>query len=137
MNQERDYEKEIDDFFSGILKLSRLIPKLSSVEEQAQMAGKGAFFQIKGLQKNWAVMVRGLELVPVERLDDVDTVCRVKSPQVFLEICDRLLLGESSAFERAIQRGDVELKGKHTLHDRLLWQKAFERVALARKVYAG
>ena len=132
----RDYEAEITHFFDGLVRISRAARRLTTSEEQKQMEGKKAIFAIKGMKHTFAFEVRGAEIVPLESISGVDTVCWARDPQRFLEYCDRVFQdGDTTAFERALQRGDLVLRGKHTIHDRVLWRKAFERLATAREAY--
>jgi hypothetical protein len=132
----RDYEAEITRFFDGLVSISQLTRRLTTKEEQKQMEGKKAIFAIKGVNKTFAFEVRGTEIIRLESISGVDTVCWARDPQQFLEYCDRVFQdGDTTAFERALQRGDLILRGKHTIHDRVLWRKAFERLATAREAY--
>ncbi len=133
----KDYVAEITSFFDGVVNVSQQLARgLTTKEEQKQMEGKKAIFAFKGVNKTFALMVRGAEIIRLESVSDVDTVCWVRDPQRFLEYCDRVFQdGDTTAFERALQRGDLVLKGKHTIHDRVLWRKAFDRLASARDAY--
>jgi len=134
----KDYQQEIDEFVSSIAKISSLMEGLTSKEEQAQMEGKKAVFVIKGIKKRYILEVMGKRIKQTEDLSGADTYCCASSPEKFLTYADRLFqLGDASCFERAIQRGDFVMKGKHSLHDRIMWKKAFDRVAEARRVYSG
>lgn len=133
----KDYEREIDEFISSVTKMSLLIEGLSSKQEQAQMEGKKAVFVIKGIKKRYILEVTGTRIEVTDDLSSVDTLCYANSAEKFLTYLDRLFeQGDVSCFERAIQRGDFVMKGKHSLHDRIMWKKAFDRLAEVRKVYS-
>ena len=135
----RDYEQEIDEFASGISRMSTLIKGLSSTVEQSQMEGKKAVFIIKGIKKRYCFEVTdNAQIKLTDDISNVTTICYANSPEKFLTYCDMLIeQGNPSVFERAIQRGDFIMKGKHSLHDRIMWKKAFDRLAQVRKVYSG
>ena len=133
----RDYEAEVARFFEGVARLSRLIPQVATESEKQIAEGKKAVFVIKGLKRAYAFEVQGSQLRVIEDLTGMDTICFAKDPAKFLEYCDKVFMeGDTAAFERAIQRGDLVLTGTHSLHDRILWRRAFERLARVRETYA-
>lgn len=133
-----DIEQEIDSFFKGVARLSKLMPRLSSEDERRRIAGKKAIFVIKGLSRAYALQVQGDHLAAIDDVSGADTICYAHDPRKFLEYCDRVFNeGNGAAFERALQRGDLVIRGKHAIHDRIMWRQAFERVAKARQAYAS
>ena len=70
-------------------------------------------------------------------MENVTTYCYCSSPKVFLETIDKILAGDVTAFQRAIQRGDLVMKGPQSFHDQLMWKKGLDRLASLRKVYGN
>ena len=68
-------------------------------------------------------------------MDNISTYVVCASAKLFLETIDKILAGDVAAFQRAIQRGDLVLKGPQSLHDQLMWKKGLERLHQLRKVY--
>ena len=133
-----DYAQKIDDFIDSLTKISSMMGGLTSKEEQTQMEGKKAVFVIKGIKKRYILQVFAGRILSSDNLSNTDTYCYANSAEKFYDYANRLIYGgDVSAFERANQRGDFVMKGKHSLHDRIMWKKAFDRVARAMEVYSG
>jgi hypothetical protein len=130
-----EYEQEIEELINSIIKMSSLAKGMSTAREQEQMQGKKATFVIKGIDKRYIFEVIGTEVKRTENPADVTTYCYCKSPQIFLETVDRIIDGDVSAFQRALQRGDLILKGSQSFHDQLMWKKGLDRLSSLRKVY--
>lgn len=133
--KEPDYDKQIEDLISGIMRMSSLTKGMSTSKEQELMQGKKAAFVVKGLKKRYIFEIEGAELKRTEDMTGVTTYCYSKSPQIFLQTVDRIIAGDVSAFQRAVQRGDLVMKGPQSFHDQLMWKKALDRLASLRKVY--
>lgn len=134
--KQSEFEKQIDDLASSIMKLSRLAPRISTPKEQEQMHDKKAVFVIKGIDKRYIFEINGSsELHISDNMNNVTTFCYCSSPKLFLEIVDKIWAGDVTAFQRALQRGDLVMKGPHSFHDQLMWKKALERLASLRKTY--
>lgn len=132
-----DYQREIDDLLNSIVRMSSLTKGMSTAKEQEQMRGKKAVFVIKGVDTRYIFEIVGTEVRRTDNLTNVTTYCYCSSPKVFLETVDKIIAGDVTAFQRAIQRGDLILKGPQSFHDQLMWKKALERLASLRKVYSS
>ena len=132
---DKDYEKEINDLISSVLRMSSLMQNSSTPQEQEQMQGKKATFYIKGINKRYTFEITGSKVQLTESMENVTTYCVVSSGKVFLETIDKILSGDVSAFQRAMQRGDFVMKGPQSLHDQLMWKKGLDRLADILKVY--
>jgi len=133
---ERDYESEINTLITSAIRLSKLAGDISTPAEQKQMENKKAVFVIKGLDKRYAFEITESKLVLTTDENNTTTYCYCASPQIFLDIVDKILAGDSEAFQRSLQRGDLIIKGRQSFHDQLMWKKALERIAKLRKQYS-
>jgi hypothetical protein len=132
---EVNYEKEIDALITSIIRMSSLASGMSTAKEQQQMDGKKASFFIKDIDKRYTFIVVGNKVELTKDMDKISTYVVCGSAKLFLETIDKILAGDVSAFQRAIQRGDLILKGPQSLHDQLMWKKGLERLHQLRKVY--
>lgn len=133
----QDIDQQVEDFMNGIFRLSRLASSFATDDEKRQMEGKGAVFVIRGLKKRYGFRIQGTEITPLDSSEKPDTFCLFKSPQLFLYYADQVITqGRTSAFRKGLSRGDIELRGSHTLQDKLGWEKAFGRLAKIREVYS-
>lgn len=135
-NPEPDYEREINQLISSVMRMSRVAQGISSQKEQEMMENKKAIFVIKGMDRRYVFEVVGTELRQTEDLSNITTYCYCSSPKVFLETVDKILAGDVTAFQRALQRGDLVMKGRQSFHDQLMWKKGLERLANLRKTYS-
>jgi len=134
-SSERDYESEINSLIDSALRWSKLAGEISTAAEQQQMEHKKAVFVVKGMNKRYVFEVSGTKLVQTDDESNTTTYCYSVSPQAFLEVVDSIFNGDPDAFQRALQRGNLVLKGRQSFHDQLMWKKALERIAKIRKHY--
>jgi hypothetical protein len=134
-NAQVNYEREIDALITSIIRMSSLASGMSTTKEQQQMDGKKASFYIKDLDKRYTFIVVGNKVELTKDMEKISTYVVCASAKLFLETIDKILAGDVSAFQRAIQRGDLVLKGPQSLHDQLMWKKGLERLHQLRKVY--
>lgn len=134
---EIDYEKEINELISSVVRMSDMLRSTTNSKEQEQMKGKKATFYIKGLDKRYTFEILDGRVQRVDDMENVTTYCYCSSPKVFLETIDKILAGDVTAFQRAIQRGDLVMKGPQSFHDQLMWKKGLDRLASLRKVYGN
>ena len=134
-NVQVNYEREIDALITSIIRMSSLASGMSTTKEQQQMDGKKASFYIKDLDKRYTFIVVGNKVELTKDMEKISTYVVCASAKLFLETIDKILAGDVSAFQRAIQRGDLVLKGPQSLHDQLMWKKGLERLHQLRKVY--
>ncbi len=132
-----DYEREIEELINSIISMSGLAQGMSTAKEQQQMEGKKAAFIVKGLDKSYIFEVVGTTVRRTDSMENMTTYCYISSPKVFLETVDKILAGDVSAFQRAVQRGDLVMKGAQSFHDQLMWKKGLDRLASLRKVYGA
>jgi hypothetical protein len=134
-NVQVNCEREIDALITSIIRMSSLASGMSTTKEQQQMDGKKASFYIKDLDKRYTFIVVGNKVELTKDMEKISTYVVCASAKLFLETIDKILAGDVSAFQRAIQRGDLVLKGPQSLHDQLMWKKGLERLHQLRKVY--
>jgi len=134
-NAQVNYEREIDALITSIIRMSSLASGMSTTKEQQQMDGKKASFYIKDLDKRYTFIVVGNKVELTKDMEKISTYVVCASAKLFLDTIDKILAGDVSAFQRAIQRGDLVLKGPQSLHDQLMWKKGLERLHQLRKVY--
>jgi hypothetical protein len=132
---EVNYPKEIDSLITSIIRMSSLASGMSTTKEQQQMDGKKASFYIKDIDKRYTFIVSGNKVEITKDMDQISTYVVCSSAKLFLETIDKILAGDVGAFQRAIQRGELILKGPQSLHDQLMWKKGLERLHQLRKVY--
>jgi len=130
-----DYEKEINALITSIIRMSSLASGMSTTKEQQQMDGKKASFYIKDIDKRYIFIVVGNKVEITKDMENISTYVVCGSAKLFLETIDKILAGDVGAFQRAIQRGELILKGPQSLHDQLMWKKGLERLHQLRKVY--
>jgi hypothetical protein len=130
-----NYEKEINALITSIIRMSSLASGMSTTKEQKQMDGKKASFYIKDIDKRYTFIVADNKVEITKDMDNISTYVVCASAKLFLETIDKILAGDVAAFQRAIQRGDLVLKGPQSLHDQLMWKKGLERLHQLRKVY--
>ena len=134
-SSEHDYESEINSLINSAIRWSKLAGEVSTPAEQQQMEHKKAVFVVKGMNKRYVFEVSGTKLVQTDDESNTTTYCYSVSPQAFLEVVDSIFNGDPDAFQRALQRGNLVLKGRQSFHDQLMWKKALERIAKIRKHY--
>jgi hypothetical protein len=132
---EVNYPKEIDSLITSIIRMSSLASGMSTTKEQQQMDGKKASFYIKDIDKRYTFIVSGNKVEITKDMDQISTYVVCSSAKLFLETIDKILAGDVGAFQRAIQRGELILKGPQSLHDQLMWKKGLDRLHQLRKVY--
>jgi len=130
-----NYEKEINALITSIIRMSGLASGMSTTKEQQQMDGKKASFYIKDIDKRYTFVISGSKVEVTQDMESISTYVVCASAKLFLETIDKILAGDVAAFQRAIQRGDLVLKGPQSLHDQLMWKKGLERLHQLRKVY--
>ena len=130
-----NYEKEINALITSIIRMSSLASGMSTTKEQQQMDGKKASFYIKDIDKRYTFVISGSKVEVTQDMESTSTYVVCASAKLFLETIDKILAGDVAAFQRAIQRGDLVLKGPQSLHDQLMWKKGLERLHQLRKVY--
>jgi|GEM_PF-1872992 hypothetical protein len=130
-----NYEKEINALITSIIRMSSLASGMSTTKEQQQMDGKKASFYIKDIDKRYTFVISGSKVEVTQDMESISTYVVCASAKLFLETIDKILAGDVAAFQRAIQRGDLVLKGPQSLHDQLMWKKGLERLHQLRKVY--
>lgn len=131
----RDFDQEVENLFSSIRQVSTLVNSMATKTEHKAMESKKAVFSIKGIHKKYILEVIDGLLQEVDSTDNVTTYCYASSAEKFLEYFDRIFAGDPGAFEKAVQRGDFVMKGEQSFHDRIMWKKALDRLATARKEY--
>jgi len=130
-----NYEKEINALITSIIRMSSLASGMSTTKEQQQMDGKKASFYIKDIDKRYTFVISGSKVEVTQDMESISTYVVCASAKLFLETIDKILAGDVAAFQIAIQRGDLVLKGPQSLHDQLMWKKGLERLHQLRKVY--
>ncbi len=132
-----NYEEQIEQLISSVMRMSKLAQNLSTPKEQEQMENKKAVFVIKGISKRYVFEINEGQLKETEDLNNVTTYCYCASPELFLETIDKILAGDASAFQRALQRGTLVMKGRQSFHDQIMWKKGLERIAILRRTYGA
>ena len=111
--------QDLDDLFEFILKVqSKVADQVATQSEMDIGEGRKGVILIRGGHK-WVKIfeVQGGRIVPKEDLSNTRTVVAFKDVDVFIELCNSLLLGQPSAFSRARARGDIVIEGDHAIRD--------------------
>ena len=128
---------EINDLFDFILKVQdKFSPLVASSQEAKTGEGRKGVLMIRGDHKWTKVFeVKGGRLVPSDNLADARTVIVFEGLDVFREVCNNLLAGNTMAFSRARAKGDIKVEGNFALRHASIFNRLLARVGQILKNY--
>lgn len=132
MAQRTNQEKlgEMDDLFDFILRVQeKFTPRVLTKEEMKTGEGRRAAIVVRGEDK-WVKIFEVSQgvLVPKDSLDGIRSVIAFEGVDIFRNVCQSLLDGNTTAFSRARARGDLKVAGDYAVRDFAVFNRLFANI---------
>ena len=122
--------QELNDLFNFILKVQdKVADQVATSEEMVIGEGRKGVLLIRD-ERKWAKIfeVRNGRILPTSDISNARTVVAFNNVDVFIELCNRLLAGSTSAFSRARARGELVIEGDYAIRDLSAFSRLLAKV---------